>query len=342
MKKRIIALSAAILMILLCMAGCSSANIPSTSKNIEMSYDLAGAADTPMDNSKAAEYESDSYDYGENPVAVTGSGIYSNRKIIRNASLYVQTMEFESSVENMQGLVEEMGGYISRANVYIYNSYYSLRSANYTVRIPSDKFDSFISQRSKLGSVTSTNYWEDDVTDSYYDIEARLESLETKRVRLLELLEKAENMDNIIALESELSNTIYEIESLTGTLRRLDDQISYSTIEISLEEVRETTEPVNLPKTLGERISQKFTETINGIENAGKEFLIWIVGVSPVIILLLLIVIIIMVIVRATRPSRIRRREANAVKNAEAIAKWRENQNKPADNNIATKNDDKD
>lgn len=333
MKKRIVALCLAFAWILMCLAGCSSNSVKMDGAASDMGVD-------DMYYNSSNQF-SESIEYGDNvkftgadtdaPVenvsdsALSAIGDTSpDRKIIRNADISLETKEFDVSIEKLQSLVTELGGYISQANVSVYNSYYQLHSANYTIRIPADKFDQFLAYREDVGSILSTNVWTDDVTDSYYDMEARLESLETKRTRLLELLEKAETMENIIALESELSNTIYEIESITGSLNRLDDRIAFSTINVYIDEVRETTEPVALPKTLGERISQQFQNTINGLTDFGENFIVWIVGASPVLLILAVAAVLVVVIVKHGAGKRAARREEKALKNAEAIARWRE------------------
>lgn len=331
MRKRTTALFLAIALILLCMAGCSAQMADSaaddfitngayyydsksdyTSEEAELYTDW----DVPMEEAKG--------EIATDTSLVTTGSVSPTRKIIRNANIELDTQDFDASVEKLQSIVEELGGYISLADVYVYNSYYELHSANYTVRIPAEKFDQFIACRENMGTVNSTNVWTDDVTDSYYDMEARLESLETKRTRLLELLEQAEDMESIITLESALSDTIYEIESITGSLRRLDDQISYSTIQVSINEVRETTEPVALPKTLGERISQQFQSTINGLVDFGEDFIVWFIGALPVLVILAVIAVVIVLIVKRGAGKRAIRREEKARKNAEALARWRE------------------
>lgn len=331
MKKRIAAIFLTFALILLCFAGCSSRSLKTDGAAGNTAdagaYDDASSQLVPRDT-----YENDTeFVTSESPEENLSGGtlppvgeVSSDRKIIRNADINLETKEFDASIEKLKSIVAELGGYISQASVSVYNTYYELHSANYTVRIPADKFDQFIAYREDVGSVNSTNVWTDDVTDSYYDLEARLESLETKRARLLELLEQAENMENIIALESELSNTIYEIESITGSLNRLNDRIAYSTINVYLDEVRETTESVSLPKTLGERISQQFQNTINGIENFGENFIVWVVGASPVLLILAVVAAVILIIVKRGAGRRAVRREEKALKNAEAIARWQE------------------
>lgn len=331
MKLRFAALSFAVLLLLACMAGCAaSVGKDAADTTMDSGYyysdnEINGAGVTSDSAPEEAETESDTAGSAlasDSILPATGD-LSTDRKIIRNAWIELETKEFDASVAELQALVEELGGYISQANVSVYNSRYELHSANYTVRIPAENFDQFLSYRENLGTVSSTNIWTDDVTDSYFDMEARLESLETKRTRLLELLEQAEDMESIIALESALSDTVYEIESLTGSLRLLDNQIAYSTIDVYLNEVRETTEPVALPKTFGERISQQFRDTLQGMADFGENLVIWVVGASPVLVILAVIVALVLVFVKRSAPRRAVRREEKALKNAEAIAQWR-------------------
>ncbi len=331
MKKRFAALFLAFVLLLVCFAGCSSQSLMLDGSAGDAAADdlyvyntsaqNTSAESAPSEDTELIEAEEDHVSEG----AISAIGDTSpDRKIIRNADITLETKEFDDSVAKLQSIVDELGGYISQANVYVHNSRYELHSADYTVRIPAEKFDQFLVYREDVGTVSSTNVWTDDVTDSYYDMEARLESLETKRTRLLELLEQAETMENIIALESELSNTIYEIESLTGSLRRLDDQISYSTIYVYISEVREVTEPVTMPRTLGERISLQFTNTMHGLADFGENFVVWIVGASPVLVILAVLAVIVILIIKRGSARRAARREEKALKNAEAIARWHE------------------
>ena len=89
----------------------------------------------------------------------------------------------------------------------------------------------------------------DDVSEAYYDQESRLTTQRTKLERLQELLRQAQDMEDIITIESAISETELEIEFLTGSLRKYDSQINYSTITLSLREVyrREEREEQGVP-----------------------------------------------------------------------------------------------
>ncbi|MBE6935484.1 MAG: DUF4349 domain-containing protein [Ruminococcaceae bacterium] len=331
MKRRTLAYFLLFALLLTVLTGCASADkmaMDSAAAETESYYytdnDYVSA---PTEEMKAEEMVEDEVEYDDSATLagdalVSTGNIAEGRKVIRNAEIWLETKEFDASVARLQQIIEELGGYVSRADVYVRNSTYSLHTGNYTVRIPSENFDRFISYREDIGSVSSTNVWTDDVTDTYYDKAARLQSLETKQARLIELLEKAEDMESIIALESELSDTIYEIELLTGSLRKLDNQIAYSTISIYLDEVREVTEPVALPKTLGERMSYRFSRTMENLSDFCEEALIWFVGALPVLVILLVIALIAWIIFRATAPRRAARRAERARKSEEALAKW--------------------
>ena len=102
--------------------------------------------------------------------------------------------------------------------------------------------------------------------------------MQTQETQLLSLLEKADYLDAIIQLQKELGNVRYQIESLQGTLRRLDSQIALSTVTIHINEVSEPTIVTSAPKTLGQRISYTFKNTWYDIVDSVKDFVVFFVG----------------------------------------------------------------
>ena len=95
----------------------------------------------------------------------------------------------------------------------------------------------------------------EDITGSYFDTQARLNALEQEEKRLLELLEKAETLDEIIQLEDRISNVRYEIESLTSQMKIYDKEVAYSTVSIFLEDVTE----YSAKSSFGSRTWEAFT-----------------------------------------------------------------------------------
>jgi len=305
-------------LILAMVFGCSSS----------ASYDSAAAAP----NSKPAEQNSSSwkgdaeygYDNGsapEMPAATpdpTKDSGASNtfvpdpsRKMIWNGEMELETTSFDTAVDALYDLIKECGGFIQSSAVTGEGRNASgeprLRNGRYTVRIPSDNFQLFMQSSGNVATVIVSNTSADDITSYYFDIEARLKVLRIKEDRLIEMLkqtEKAEYKDElqyILQLENELSNVRYEIESLTGTLRKYDDLISYSTVTVYLREVREYTATPVEPETIGERISNRFASSVRGVTKAAGDFLVWFVGNSPVLVVLALIAIGVYFILRSVR-----------------------------------------
>lgn len=332
MKKKMFALLLGVVLIAALFAGCSSRGYDqsNTASGSTSSYyaETPASADNYYYESKSdgdyAYDEAESYTGESSNLAslTVDSALASNRKIILTANINMETRNFDASAASLREAVEALGGYISGADTSIYNSTYSLHRGYYTVRIPAENFSEFITRSESMGNVTSANVYQNDVTASYTDIETRLETLYAQKDRLLELMEQATEMYDIIELENALTDTIYQIESLTGQRSRYDDQIAYSTAYVNIEEVRDLTQSVTPPKTLGERISQEFSSSWENFGEGLEDFVVWLVGALPTILVLAVIAVIVIVIIRATKPRRERKKLERAEKQRLVAAQW--------------------
>jgi len=225
-----------------------------------------------------------------------------NRKIIWSADISIETQDFDASLEKLDTLINDMGGYVESSHIsggQRLSGYSERRDASFTVRIPVESFEEFTkSQLAEIGNITNTSIYGDDRTEEYIDTEARLASLKIQEERLLDILSRSTELSDVIELERALSDTRYQIESLTGTLRKYDSLVSFSTIQIYLTEVSSMTKTAPLPKSLSERISQQFSYSIDGLKDFGEDLLIFIIGALPVIIILAILVLIIVLIVK--------------------------------------------
>lgn len=215
------------------------------------------------------------------------NSVLAEQKIILYLDYEIETLEFERSVTALESLCTQLGGYIQdsyRSGDSI--NYDNLHHASYTLRVPSSRLDDFKLGAEAIGTVTSISTSSENITEKYYDIESRLKSLRTQEERLLALMEKSETLTDVIELEQALAEVTYEIESLTGSLRRYDSLVNYSTITVYLNEVVKYSEPVEVPRTLWDRMGSRFMSTIDGMIEFGQDLLVLIVGLSPVLILL--------------------------------------------------------
>lgn len=153
----------------------------------------------------------------------------------------------------------------------------------------------------------------DDITETYFDSQAHLTSLKIQEERLLAILEKAEKLEDVITLESALSDVRYQIESLTASLRRMDSQVAYSYLNISLQEVVEYQEIQEKPKTFGEKLRDAFGDGVGDMVDGLQSFALFIARVGPSLVVLALIVILIVLLVRAGSRASAKRREAKGL-----------------------------
>ena len=150
------------------------------------------------------------------------------RKIIRNGNVSLE-------VESLEEAEKRIGEWASRFGGYIISSWESESSSSYTVKIPSEKFDEAFNETKNYGKFLNGNINSDDITDQYYDLETRLEAKKVLRERLENYLKNAKETKELLNIEKELNNAVSEIESMEGRMRRMKNQVAYSTININLQ-----------------------------------------------------------------------------------------------------------
>ncbi len=207
------------------------------------------------------------------------------RKLIRTVDLEVETREFDSLMSALEARVAELEGYIEsmdRYNGSSYSGYHGSRSASLSIRIPQEKLDLFLSEVSSIGNVVRSSEYVEDVTLTYVDLESRRNALAAERDRLLELMGQAQNMEDLITIEERLSEIRYQLESMESQLRTFDNRVEYSTVNLSVEEVRELT-PVE-ERTAWQRMGDGFRDSVRDVTDGMKELGIWLVIHIPYLI----------------------------------------------------------
>lgn len=281
------------------------------------SSDSASADTRMMTESAAADvYEDYSYDNSvyfneEAPQEYADAGNEteeavdnSNRKLIRTANLDVETEQYDSLLANIEQQVKAMGGYVESISSYDRDGYYSYdsenvsrnRQASITARIPQNRLDEFLQKVGEEANVVSRSEGTEDVTLQYVDLESHKKALLTEQERLLELLEKAETVEDIITIESRLSEVRYQIESMESQLRTFDNKIDYSTVYLTIEEVEKYTPPADL--SAGEKIRDGFMESLKGVGDGFANFGIHFVINLPYIVVWVLLIGIVFLVVR--------------------------------------------
>lgn len=220
------------------------------------------------------------------------------RKLIRNVNLEVETETFDELLSTVSAKITGLGGYIEESYTYNGSSYYgrSGRNAGMTVRIPADKLDAFLSEVGEVSNVISRNESVTDVTLQYVDMESHKKVLLAEQERLLELLEKAETIEDIITIESRLSDVRYQIESMESQLRTMDNQVSYSTVYLSINEVARLT-PVE-EQSVWQKITTGFADSLINVGTGIVDFAIGFVINLPYLVVWAAVIAVLIIIVR--------------------------------------------
>lgn len=253
-------------------------------------------------NAQSAPEEAAAYEMGYDLTAsqaVTQPAV-TDRKLIRTIRLNVETDTFDDLIKQLQTTVAEMAGYIEQSDIsgssMTNGNYPSRRYASITARIPSTRLDQFVQEVEGKGNVTYKSESTEDVTLQYTDLESRKKTLNTEQERIWELLEKADSIESIIALEERLSEIRYSLESMESQLRVYDNQVDYSTVYINIDEVKIFTPTA--PESIGERISKGFTANLETAKQALTTLFITFIATIPLWAPLLMIAVVILLLYR--------------------------------------------
>ncbi|WP_366924526.1 DUF4349 domain-containing protein [Metallumcola ferriviriculae] len=226
------------------------------------------------------------------------------RKVVRRASFTLEVKDVPGAEQSLRQSVEKFGGYVESANMQkqTEDRYF----ANLTLRVPQDSFNQMLDDIKKLGEVRDTSFNGDDVTRQYYDTQARLKVMREEEESLLEVLDKASKIEDIMQVRRELSRVRQEIESLDSQLKNLSQMADLATINVSL---RTEDVPKNTISTTGmggvwSRTMQAFVLSTNRLIRGLGETLIGVGALLPILILLAALILFVAAIVRFRRQSK--------------------------------------
>lgn len=208
------------------------------------------------------DYESSAPMLGASAKSVANNGAETEKKIVRNAWLTLKTERFDEAVSALCEQIEQAGGVVESRDIS--GTKNASRSANLTLRVPSDMLDGVLSGAGEWGEVTREQTSAVDMTSTYTDNASRLESARAKKRQLDALYEKAENMEDIITLTDAIFDVQEEIEWLEGQNRRIDDEVSFATLYVS---VSEKSSAVSAKQPFFTRLGRQLAD---GWENFGE------------------------------------------------------------------------
>lgn len=318
MKKRFIGI--AIVSIALCLSGCGNSAGNSVSYS-EETYDQVGnsyAAKEAAYDSYAEEAAVDAGGYMmEGDAADTdneGSALRAQdgQKIVYTGSLSIQTLEYDKSAASIRRKIREAGGFseAESENDNDYNWYRrstgpsSTRNLNITARIPSEKFESFMDSLQGDGKVMNRSMNAENISQVYANKETYKKALEKEQERLLAMMDKAVTIEDMIAVESRLSEVERQLNTYKTDLSAMDKDVQYSTIYISLEEVKRYSDETPTV-TFTEKVKYAFEDAINSFTEFCEGIVLFIIRSFPFLILLAIVIALVIRLIRKRQEKRI-------------------------------------
>lgn len=226
--------------------------------------------------------------------------IAEGEKVISTYYMTMETLEFDKTKEDMENLIKKHKAFIENSSIgfrgYEYSKNY--RYGDFSIRIPKDNLENFKKELYDIGHIRDESTNKEDVSKFYRDTESRLNLIKSKEKRLLELLEKASKIEDIIAIESELTNTIGEKEMLERDLKSIDERIDYTSLNLSIIEVRNLSNIDKAGSSLWIRLKNAFRDSFYAFKAALENFIIWLVYAIPYILILGILAILGLIFIR--------------------------------------------
>lgn len=294
-KKKLLTLLLCAALLASVLTGCGS-----TSKTTAAYYNSAADSVAAQENSKAEE--------AANSIGISATGAGENladQKLVKRVYIDAETEDLDSLLAGLNEKLSSLGGYVEYQDIYNGSTYASrrYRSATMTIRVPAEKLDSFISQVEDTSNVVSVSQSQENVTLTYVATESRMKALETEQARLLELMDQAETMADLLEIEARLTDVRSELEQITSQLRVLSNQVDYATVELSIEQVTVYTQVEK--QTVWQRIGSGLKENLSDIGDAFVDFFVWLLTYSPQLIVFgLMIVVIVLGIKRKIKKAK--------------------------------------
>lgn len=215
----------------------------------------------------------------------------STRMIIHQARISTNVKDLKKAQHNMEQRVKDYGGYIVESNVYLESDETS--SGKMIVRIPEKHFETFLSEAEvEASKVLEKNVTGQDVTEQYVDLSSRVKSKRAVEERLLAFMKDAEKTEDLLKISSDLAKVQEEIEVLVGKIKYLENQTSFSTIELTMFENRVIIPEIeNKDLNTWEKTKKQFITSTNALLSIGSGIIVFIVGNLPVLILVTIIAV---------------------------------------------------
>ncbi len=295
-RKFAICLLALVMALALTLAGCSAEY-----KTTDDSYSSPGWTEE--------------YGYGGQPDVANNSKNASaaapakiGQKLIRTAQVTAKTTEYDQTRQTIDQKLAALEGYVAQSEERNESDYYEARCVTLLLRVPNDRLEDLLAAVDAAATVTERTVTTADVTSEYTDVQSRITALESEQKALLALLEQAESLSDVLEVQDRLTEVNAQLDSYKGQKQYLDDQVTYSSVQLTLYEVQRI--PVEQEQGFFAQVGDRIAESLQDIGRGLKSFGVWFLGGILYWLLLAAVIVIVLLIVRRARKRHARKQQA--------------------------------
>ena len=212
------------------------------------------------------------------PTLVASSqDLAADQMIIKTSQIRLEVQNVTAAIDPIRSIATAHGGYTSSLSVA--TQYGDRLYGSVTIRIPAREFESSITGIKTLGTLKSESLNAEDVTEEYVDLQARRTALASQLAQYTRIMEKAENVSEILEVQTQIERVQVEIDRIDGRLKYLDNRVEYATITVTL------TEPEPVGGREGFSLISVINEGITGFLVVVAGLVIILISAIPLIIL---------------------------------------------------------
>ncbi len=345
MRKKL--LISAMVLTLIC-TGCGNTKSDDLTDNSygEYAYTTAAAGqqggfDTTYSNGQEAYYDSemaDEYMSKDTATAVNGempsesgvsptkevTGVVNKEMLVYRGDLSIDTLDFNTSVNDFKSLVNEKGGFIeseSYSDNRSTSGYYAIEESDkhnvYSamVRIPSSEYDAVMNSAGSFGDVRNKSSNATNVTQQYGTYKSQLEIYETEYKRYLALLEEATEDEYALMIENELFNIQIQIATLKSSITNIENDVAYSYINITIKEVSKYEDAPKKTDTFGDRFKNTCKDSWESFLQVLENLLFFVILNIYYIVIIAAIIITVIFVIKKKRKKKALKYAGTTVQN---------------------------
>ena len=250
------------------------------------------------------------------------TGVTDNQKLVYTCDMEMETLEYETTIKSIKETITKYSGITEREDQTDTDSYWYNENSKHqgtmrcylVIRIPSANYQAFLEELSGNGKIISKNMKVDNITKRYTEVQTTIKSLQIQEKRLLDMMEKATSVNDMITVESRLTEVQNELAQYKNSLAGMDTDVKYSTINLTVNEVVKY-----------EAKQETFMERLNStLDRSGELFLSFlesalfaVILFGPIILVLLIVLFIIVRIIRRLRRNKKQKNSKKRVLNQE-------------------------